>query len=190
MDFSLRMIGKQAMSELSRALDAIAEVAADELVTVVLRARRIAVHGLGREGLMMRAFAMRLYHLGLNVHVVGDMTVPPLGPGDLLLTSCGPGALTTVDALIEVARGAGATVAVVTAQPDGPTSQLADFLTVLPSQTMADDLPGSTATSPVLPMGSLFEITQLLFFELVVIALRDRTGQTSQSMRSRHTNLE
>jgi 6-phospho-3-hexuloisomerase len=39
-------------------------------------------------------------------------------------------------------------------------------------------------------MGSLYETAQLIFFELVVILLRDRLGTTPESMRSRHTNLE
>ena len=30
-------------------------------------------------------FAMRLYHMGVPVAVEGDMTTPPVGPGDLFL---------------------------------------------------------------------------------------------------------
>jgi len=42
----------------------------------------------------------------------------------------------------------------------------------------------------VLPMGSLFEIAEAIFFELVILRLRDRTGETAETMRARHTNLE
>jgi 6-phospho-3-hexuloisomerase len=52
---------------------------------------------------------------------------------------------------------------------------------------MADDLGGGTS---ILPMGTAFEIAQLLFFDLVSIMLRDKTGQTPEEMRARHTNLE
>ena len=34
-------------------------------------ARKIALYGGGREGLMIRALAMRLFHLGYDVSVVG-----------------------------------------------------------------------------------------------------------------------
>ena len=61
------------------------------LVEELASARRIVAYGVGREGLMMRALAMRLYHLGLDAHVVGDMSAPPVGPGDLLIVSAGPG---------------------------------------------------------------------------------------------------
>jgi 6-phospho-3-hexuloisomerase len=39
-------------------------------------------------------------------------------------------------------------------------------------------------------MGSLFEFAEAIFFELVILKLRDRTGETAESMRRRHTNLE
>jgi 6-phospho-3-hexuloisomerase len=66
-------------------------------------------------------------HLGLDAHVVGDMTTPPIGAGDLLFVSAGPGAFSTVLALIEVARGASGRTVVVTAhrtetRRDGRTS--------------------------------------------------------------------
>lgn len=158
------------------------------VVGALASARRIACHGVGREGLMMRALAMRLYHLGLDAHVVGDMSCPPVGPGDLLLVSAGPGAFSTVEALIGVARAAGARVACVTAQPQGRAPQAADIILHIPAQTMADDS-GAAATS-VLPMGSLYEGAQYLAFELLVLALRDRLGLDPLAMRDRHTNLE
>ena len=45
------------------------------LIEAILAARRIAIYGAGREGLQMEGLAMRLFHLGLDVHVVGDMNV-------------------------------------------------------------------------------------------------------------------
>jgi 6-phospho-3-hexuloisomerase len=39
-------------------------------------------------------------------------------------------------------------------------------------------------------MGSLFEGAQFMLFEILVIRLRDRLGETPESMRARHTNLE
>jgi 6-phospho-3-hexuloisomerase len=85
-----------------------------------------------------------------------------------------------------VARGAGARVLVVTAEPAGATSALADDLLVIPAQTMARDV-GSEA---VLPMGSLFEGAMFLVFEVLVLRLRERLGETPESMRARHTNME
>jgi 6-phospho-3-hexuloisomerase len=175
-----------ALDEIRGVLEAGAGLEADRLCDELLAAGRIATYGVGREGLMMRALCMRLMHLGLDAHVVGDMTTPHLGAGDLLVVSAGPGSFSTVNALLGVARDAGARIAVVTAQPDGPAPRSADLVIHLRAQTMADDRGGAS----VLPMGSLYEATMLVFFDIVSILLRERTGQTMESMRGRHTNLE
>lgn len=175
-----------AIAEVRGVLMADAAGEADKLCDELLAAHRIATYGVGREGLMMRALCMRLMHLGLDAHVVGDMTTPPVGSGDLLLVSAGPGDFSTVSALLGVARAAGARTAVVTAQPGGTAPRSADAVIHLRAQTMADDRGGTS----VLPMGSLYEAAQLLFFDIVSILLRERMGQTMEGMRSRHTNLE
>lgn len=152
------------------------------------QARRLCLFGVGREGLMMKALAMRLYHLGLDAHVVGDMTTPALGKGDALLVSAGPGQFSTVAALVDVAQGAGADVICFTAEPAGPVPQAADHTITLPAQTMAADQ-GDRASS-ILPMGSLYEALMFLFFELLVLDLRGRLGVSPKAMRANHTNLE
>jgi 6-phospho-3-hexuloisomerase len=184
---ALHALAGGALRELGEVFARMPEDAADGLLDALLAARVTALHGLGREGLQMRGFAMRLFHMGRNVHVVGDMTVPPLGRGDLLFVSIGPGKLRTIETLMQIARDAGAKVALITAQPDGQAAKLADVVVHLPAQTMADD---QGTTTSVLPMGSLFESAQMLFFEFAILKLRDRIGETTETMRARHTNLE
>jgi 6-phospho-3-hexuloisomerase len=184
----LATLAARAADEIRAATAGVDPAQMEALIAALAGARRIVVHGVGREGLMMRALAMRLYHMGLDAHVVGDMSCPPLGPGDLLLVSAGPGAFSTVLGLMQVAQNAGATTACITAQPQGEAPRRADLVLVIPAQTMANDR-GEAATS-VLPMGSLFEGAQYLTFELLVLVLRDRLGVTPETMRARHTNLE
>jgi len=95
-----------ALDEIHQVLGAGAGAEVDRLCDELLKARRIGCYGVGREGLMMKALCMRLMHLGLDAHVVGDMTAPPVGKGDLLLVSAGPGTFSTVLALLGVARAA------------------------------------------------------------------------------------
>lgn len=177
----------RAAEELRQATAGVDPASLTGMVEEIAAAHRIVAYGVGREGLMMRALAMRLYHLGLDAHVVGDMSAPPVGPGDLLIVSAGPGSFSTVNGLIGVARAAGARTACVTAQPDGEAPKACDRVLVIPAQTMAND---QGATGSVLPMGSLFEGAQYLTFELLVLALRDRLAVDPAAMRARHTNLE
>src|SRR3981081_1899544 len=108
-----------ALDEIHQVLEAGGGAEVDRLCDEILKACRIACYGVGREGLMMKALCMRLMHLGLDAHVVGDMTAPPVGKGDLLLVSAGPGTFSTVLALLGVARAAEARTMVITAQTVG-----------------------------------------------------------------------
>jgi 6-phospho-3-hexuloisomerase len=186
-DDSLAALATRALGDLAKVFARLPPGAETALIDAIVAARRIAIYGAGREGLQMDGLAMRLCHLGLDVSVVGDMNVPPLGTGDLLLVSSGPGASNIGDALISVAREAGAKIAVVTAQPGARTPSRADVVFHIPAQTMADDRGGEVS---VLPMGSLFETAQMVLFEIIVLALRERLGESPETMRARHTNLE
>lgn len=180
-------LAQRALAEVGAVLDAALPQAIEEMAPPILAARQIALYGVGREGLMMKALAMRLFHLGLRVHVVGDMTVPPLGAGDLLIVSAGPGHFATVAALLNAAKTAGATTLCVTAEPSGAVPAAADHVAQVPAQTMARD---QGAAPSVLPMGSLYEAAQFLMFEVLVLELRDRIGLPAEAMRANHTNLE
>lgn len=177
---------RAALGEVGAVLESALPEQVEALAQPILEARRIALFGVGREGLMMRALAMRLFHMGFDVHVVGDMTTPPVSDGDLLIVSAGPGDLSTVTALVETANRAGARTLCITAEPGGVTSKAASAIVHLPAQTMARDQGGAS----VLPMGSLYEAAMFLFFEIAVLRLRDRSGITADEMRTRHTNLE
>ena len=180
-------MAQTAIGEIAWVLARTGSNEAERMCAEILAARRIACFGVGREGLMMKALCMRLMHLGLDAHFVGDMTTPPIGPGDLLIASAGPGTFSTVLGLQGVAKKAGARILVVTAQPNGEAPRGADAVIHLPAQTMANDQSGAAS---LLPMGSLYEAAQLVFFDLVSILLREKTGQSSEQMRQRHTNLE
>jgi 6-phospho-3-hexuloisomerase len=179
-------IVRQILAEIDRVLSRVSESEVAALCDAILRARRIVVYGLGREGLAMRSFAMRLMHLGFDASVVFDMTVPPVGPGDLFLVSCGPGYLSTVDALTGIARQAGASVLMLTAQPQAPLPQQADLLVCLPAQTMAE----AEASNSAQAMGSAFEQALWILFDALVPRLQAATGQSAEDLRRRHTNLE
>ncbi|MBL8578372.1 MAG: SIS domain-containing protein [Mesorhizobium sp.] len=178
----------RALGELDAVLSRVDEDAIERACLALANARRIGIYGCGREALQMKGFAMRLFHLGLPVSVVGDMTMPALGQGDVFFASSGPGETTTVLTLMKVARDAGAWNLLVTAQPKSSAAALSDETILIPAQTMADDQ-GTKRTS-VLPMGSVFEGALFLLFEIMILRLKDILGTTPEAMRSRHTNME
>jgi len=131
---------------------------------------------------------MRLFHLGVDVAMQGDMTTPPISHGDLFFTSAGPGELSTVTALMKTARSASAYVVFMTAEPDTASAELADIVLCIPAQTMASDQAGGDRS--VLPMGSLYEGAMFLLFEIMALKLRDLLEVSPEVMRANHTNME
>jgi len=151
---------------------------------------RVVVHGVGREGLMMKGLCMRLFHLGLNTSCVGDMTAPAVARGDLLIGSAGPGSFSTVEAIFRQAKEAGAKVLLLTAHPEGSAAQFADSVAIVPAQTMGNDHNTAAPSASILPMGSLYEGALFILFEIVILRLSSALGRTAEAMRSMHTNLE
>jgi 6-phospho-3-hexuloisomerase len=176
----------RALEEIGNAVRSVPETDLHAVVDELLAARRIACYAGGREGLVMRGLVMRLFHAGLDVHYVGDMTCPAVGPGDLLVLSCGPGRISMVEALAGVARRDGARVLYLTAQPQIPPAQLADTVVGISAQTMADD----RDSAAVLPMGSAYEIVLFVLVDLITNRVRARRRESVEDLRSRHTNLE
>ncbi len=177
----------RAIRAVSGAVEGIDAADVDRVVERIAEARHVSVFGCGREGLQIRGFAMRLFHLGRSVSVVGDMTTPPIGKGDLFLTTVGPGKLSTAEALIGVAKAAGARVLTITAEPQGPAPRMSDEILVLPAQTMASDRGEDVS---ILPMGSVYEGALFVLFEVMVLKLKAKLNVSDEAMRSNHTNLE
>ncbi|KAK1409152.1 hypothetical protein QVD17_35677 [Tagetes erecta] len=166
------------------------QITVDEIASAAARCGKIFVYGVGREGLMMKALCMRLAHLGLSAHCVGDMTTPPISSSDLLIASAGPGGFSTVDAICGVAKSNGGRVLLLTAQPEtGSSVKYASVVAYVAAQTMADDGDEGTSAS-LLPMGSVYEGALFVLFEMVVYKLVHVLGQNPDQIRSRHTNLE
>lgn len=177
---------RAALAELGAVADRIDTAQVARACQMIRAARRIMLYGCGREGLQMQGFAMRLHHLGLSVSMQGDMAAPPMAEGDLFIVSAGPGALSTVTALVGQALTGGAEVLFLTAQPSSETAKRAHHTLLVPAQTMANDRAGTST----LPMGSLYEGALLVLFEAMVLALIRQSGETPESIRARHTNME
>lgn len=194
----LDAIGREVQEVLGRIDEA--ETAA--LVEAIDRADRVFLAGAGRSGLMMRAFAMRLMHLGLQAYVVGETVTPAVGPGDLLVIGSGSGETSSLRAAAEKAGKLGTELALVTIVPASTIGKLADVVLQVPAPSPkakpagagsegsgSESLRGGAVAS-VQPMGSLFEQALLLLLDGVLLALMERRGADSAGMFTRHANLE
>ena len=158
----------------------------ERLVEALLLAHGIFCSGQGRSGLMIRAFAMRLVHVGLNAYVVGETTTPAIGRGDLLMVASGSGQTRTTLAIVQAARERGADTACLTAHPDSPVGRECDITVEIhtPITTVSDH------AKSIQPPGSLYEQALLIACDAVIMTLMERLGTTEEEMRARHTKLE
>lgn len=62
-----------------------------------------------------------------------------------------------------------------------------DHVVTIPAQTMASD---AGPDRSVLPMGSAYESAMGVLFDATVGVLASKLGQTADSIRARHTNME
>jgi len=177
-----------ALAELSAVLDGVDNDSFETACKMICSANEMLLYGCGREALQMRGLAMRLYHLGCKAGMVADMNAPPLRAGDLFVVSAGPGELSTVTALMQVAKRDGAKILFLTAVSDAMAATHADHTLVIPAQTMATDQ--TSGKKSVLPMGSIYEGAMFILFEMMILGIQVLLDVKPETMRARHTNME
>lgn len=175
-------------SQLSSCLGRVDAGQLDALEDAIVAADRVFVMGAGRSLLMLRAFAMRLMHLGFTAYVVGDTTTPAFGEGDLLVCGSGSGTTSSVVNVAKKAKDLGGTVACFTIKVESPLGQLSDCVVTIPAYTDKESYEGME--KPVLPGGSEFESSILLLGDAMVVPLGEKRNiPTDQAFRL-HANLE
>jgi 6-phospho-3-hexuloisomerase len=158
----------------------------EDLARLLRQAPRVFVAGAGRSGLVLRMAAMRLMHLGLDVHVVGDTTTPAIRADDLLIAASGSGTTAGVVKAASTASAVGARIAVYTTDPESPLAARGDAVVVIPAARKTDH--GGTVSRQY--SGSLFEQVLLLASEAVFQSLWDAEGTPAEELWLRHANLE
>lgn len=160
--------------------------ALDPVLDVLTAADRVFVFGAGRSGLALRMTAMRLMHLGLHVHVIGETTTPAIRAGDALLTASGSGTTSSIVRAADTAAEVGARVVGITTAPDSPLARAADALVIVPAAAKLD----RSATASTQYAGGLFEQGVVLVGDAIFDALWRRSGLSADDLWPRHANLE
>jgi 6-phospho-3-hexuloisomerase len=170
---------KFLLEHIARMLSEQDPAALAEVVALVSRAKKVFVYGVGRSGLVARAFAMRLVQLGLEVYFIGETITPIVSAGDLVVIVSNTGTTMSAVQTANIARRVGAAVVAVTSSR---TSKLAAASnTVL--QVREDHPEGKARYAP---LATLFEDATLVLLDSVVAQLMEQRGQTEADMRARH----
>lgn len=158
----------------------------DQLVTAILQAKTIFLSGAGRSGVAITGFSNRLLHLGLSVHLVGEISCPRTKKGDLLIIGSGSGTTPSLVTLAKKAKGNGVSLALLTMDKESEMAKMADVVVVLPG--VSPKLKENNLTS-IQPMGSAFEQISFLTYDGIILELMERMNETGETMLERHTDL-
>jgi 6-phospho-3-hexuloisomerase len=156
------------------------------LLREIQAAKSIFCIGAGRSGLMLQAFCMRLNHLGLRAFMLGTVSCPPTGPGDLVIAASGSGENAGIIAILQKAKKLDARTAVFTAANNNGVSSHADIIV----QICAPNGLVNDGTQSCQPMRTLFEQVSFITYELIIARLQGILGVHEQDMAWRHVNLE
>jgi len=197
---TLRTAVSEIVDFIERAMDLISDEHVDALINELIEAHKrgskILIIGAGRTGLVGKAFAQRLLHLGYNVAVLGETIVPRINSNDLIISLSGSGRTKLVVTATEAAKAVGARIVVITSLPDSPLAKLADVLVVVPGRTKIASEEDYFARQilgihePLAPLGTLFEDTLMVFLDGVIVELMNKLGKTEEDLKEAHANIE
>ncbi|WOF17028.1 6-phospho-3-hexuloisomerase [Methanoplanus sp. FWC-SCC4] len=190
------------VSEISSVIDAISQERIDCMVGELIKERRIYVAGAGRSGLIGRAFAMRLMHIGLDSYVVGETVTPAMRKDDLVVIFSGSGETNSVVDIAETSKSLGGCLCLITSHKESRISELADCVVVLPSVPPSDSewpntfevrqLTGGykSLALPLSPIGTLFETSAMIFSDAVIGAVMDIKKCEISDVMGRLSNIQ
>jgi 6-phospho-3-hexuloisomerase len=185
----MKEVIEQALSEITACVKQVPVEGLIQAADLIESAPRIFVAGAGRSGLCMKAFGMRLMHMGKTVHVVGEPTTPGIMTGDLLVIGSGSGKTASLLAMAEQAHRKEAKLMLFTVDAASPLAKLADHRIVIPAPSYRAYESGHDLKS-VQPLGTLYEQSMLILCDSLILGLMQRTGVNVATMFERHANLE
>jgi 6-phospho-3-hexuloisomerase len=192
----------QMAESIKKTADLLQKVETSAFFDRMLTANRVYVAGAGRSGIIARAFALRLLHLGYDVYMVGETITPALKPGDTLVVFSGSGETHSVASICETVKELGGSVCLITASTDSRMSRIADCVVNLGDLTGYYQGDKSTyevrqvtgqyrsVSSAFAPLGTLFETLALVFSDAVISALMEAKKEGAGELQRRLTNME
>ena len=151
----------------------------NKFVEHIMASKKIFIYGVGRSGLIAKAFAIRLVQMGLEVFFIGETITPIVEEGDLVVIVSYTGETMSAIQTANIVRRVGATVATITASEHSKLSTASNIvIQILP--------PKDDEKKRLAPLGTLFEDATLIYLDGIVAILMEKLAQSEGSMRRRH----
>jgi 6-phospho-3-hexuloisomerase len=189
---------KLMASKIRSIANTISDEDAEKFIRELLNAKRVYVVGAGRSGLVAKAFAMRLMHLGLHAYVVGETITPALTRGDVMVIFSGSGKTKTVADLAETAKDIGGKICLITSNAESRIGKIADCIVIIEHHrdAVADEAAEFEIRQMMgdhksfAPLGTLFETASMIFADAVISRMMEIEQVDESALKNRHTNIE
>jgi 6-phospho-3-hexuloisomerase len=198
--FGEEMIINDAIEEIVENVMAVSaeidEQNVNDMMGILTSSKNVFLLGQGRSGLVARAFAMRLMHLGISVYVVGETITPAIGEEDCLLAISGSGETSYIISTAMIAKKRGAKIVAVTSYEKSTLGTISDLIMHIKGRTKVDSEKNYIKRQmngkhlSLSPLGTLFEVSTLIFLDALIAQLMDKMGKTEDDLKKRHTVLE
>jgi len=172
------------LNRISEILNSIKPSQVDDLLDSLIKAKdsgkKVLIVGVGRSGLVGRAFAMRLMHLGFNVYIVGETITPAFRAEDLVIIVSGSGTSSIPVAVVNMSKELKTEVIAITSFPESPVGKMANKLVEISGRkvvTGGEEYYARQITgihTPLDPMGAIFENACMIFLDSVITELTKR----------------
>lgn len=187
-------IKSKVLAEIDAVLSSIDESQLNKVVDTILANRNVKVLGYaaGRMGSGLKAFVMRLNHLGINASFFGDNYVPPMNSNDVFICCSNSGTTKSVVNILEIFKAkAGGKVISFVGNDESKMAQLSDvvvkFKTCNGGLNSADD---PSKINSIQPMTTLTEQAMFVLFDLIVMMIIDKEGIDIKDTKQYHSNIE
>lgn len=171
------------LKRISESIEQVDREKVDETLSKILCAQKIFVFGVGRSGLVAKAFAMRLIHLGLKVYVIGETITPYVEENDVVIAISGSGETSSVIRAARIVCKIRAYLISITSRPESTLAQMSNLTIIL--RPISDGKKKELA-----PLGTLFEDAAAILLDSFVAELMARKSETEETMSARHATLE
>lgn len=132
----------------------------------------------GRMGYALRAFIMRLCHMGFNASMIGDTNVPRVNENSIILINSSSGETPSIIQYAQQAKCERGKIFLTSCAKDSTIGMLSDFIIQLP-----------TIQSEQL-MKSSYEQFSMLLYDYIVIKLMDSLKLDANKVSYNHSILE
>jgi 6-phospho 3-hexuloisomerase len=170
--------------KINEILDKVSQKDINKIKDLFFNSNHIFVYGAGRSGLVAKAFAIRLVHLGFQTFVIGETITQPVQKDDLVIIVSGSGETIPAVMTAEISHNLGASVISITAKKKSEIAKFAD-VTLFISVDHKD-----IERKKYAPLGTLFEASVWILLDAIIADLLDSKNETEDLMRKRHATLE